>query len=854
MTLTHVNSQGVKDDSLVNADVATNAAILASKLSHTQSQTGAVARTLANRFADSLSVTDFGALGNNNENSASTNRAAIQAALDAASGSKAVFLPVGTYYVDDTIVIPSHTYFVGQGEKSVIKMKSDVGRNTTLVRTGQRDSKRKHITIEHMTLDSNRARWSVTGGTVLTDPRIHEGSDTATGTHSSTLTYHVDNGGHNNQSVEAGCLVICFSEHVLINNVRCLDAYKHCFDITSPKYRRGQENNASSVVPSGRRCQYDTVVRTGTSSQSGYVITVSLTGHGFDIDDYVILDLPNTARDMTYRVDSVVDADSFTVRSETSSSDSGNCTITQDQGSRFVTLRNCYARGAGDDNITTHFSSDLLIEGCVSERTSGVLIPTNCNSYEIDDGSRNVTLKNCTGIECVKGLQIKGHTYAPAPYNIVVDGLRVVNCCQGVDIRHTGYEDVARDQSNSIPQGERGSGQYLGGGRVRTADGNSNLFDYTGVSPTGRNISLANIQIIAPRVKIPLLTTGLPDTDTSNHYDTLYGVRLTAFENVQVTNMIISDGRLDAAQDYRPRETTAGDYEALFRVMYGARNVKIQNLAVYGFDDITNGLHVSESVIGPVVVDGYTSINGPKTAARITGASQNYHGCLNNYHFFRDANTRIDSNSSGSAIGTGDYGIYCTVDDFHIGEGDIIGYTNNYYSYGAYSLGRTLPAISLYNPKNTDASGNPDYTYGTSGSLVNGENINFLNVQYNHGGFDLTSGQDRVTIPSHGLYMVLAAIGGSRTGGGSSSDTNAVLLDLVRTRSGSESNAPGTGTNVMFSTGASDGEEWFVTMAHVVQCEKGDYLNLELNSLETGGTALHQGVIDRGYFHVHKVG
>ena len=35
-----------------------------------------------------------------------------------------------------------------------------------------------------------------------------------------------------------------------------------------------------------------------------------------------------------------------------------------------------------------------------------------------------------------------------------------------------------------------------------------------GVSPTGRNISLANIQIIAPRVKIPLLTTGLPDTDT----------------------------------------------------------------------------------------------------------------------------------------------------------------------------------------------------------------------------------------------------------------------------------------------------------------------------------------------------
>ena len=854
MTLTHVNSQGVKDDSLVNADVATNAAILASKLSHTQSQTGAVARTLANRFADSLSVTDFGALGNNNENSATTNRAAIQAALDAASGSKAVFLPVGTYYVDDTIVIPSHTYFVGQGEKSVIKMKSDVGRYTTLVRTGKRDDKKKHITIEHMTLDFNRARWDESGGTKLTDPRINDG--TVIGSSDSryaNLTYNIDNGGDNDQSNNSGTLVICFSEHVLINNVRCLDAYKHCFDITSPKYRKGQANSASSVVASGRRCVYDTVVRSGTSSQSGYVITVSLTGHGFSVDDYINLDLPNTARDMGYRVDSVINANSFTVRSETSSSDSGDCTITQDQGSRHVTLRNCYAMGAGDDNITTHYSSDILIEGCVSERTSGVLVDTNCNAYEIDDGSRNVTIRNCTGIECVKGLQIKGHTYAPAPYNIVIDGLRIVNCCQGVDIRHTGYEDVARTQTSSIPQGER-SGEFLGGGRVRTEDGSTNLFDYTGVSPTGRNVSLSNIQIIAPRVKIPLLTTGLPDTNTSNHYDTLYGVRLTAFENVQFTNIIISDGRLDAAEDYKPRETTASDYQALFRVMYGARNVKIQNLAVYGFDDIDESLHVSESVIGPVVVDGYTSINGPKTAARITGASQNYHGCLNNYHFFRDASTRINSNSSGTAIGTGDYGIYCTVDDFHIGEGDIIGYTNNYYQYGAYSLGRTLPAVSLYNPKNTDVSGNPDYTYGTGGNYTNGENINFLNVQYNHGGFAITSDQDRVTVPSHGLYMVLAAIGGSRTGGGSSSDTNAVLLDLVRKRSGTDSNVPGDGTNVMFSTGASDGEEWFVTMAHVVKCEKGDSLNLELNSLETGSTALHQGVIDRGYFHVHKVG
>ena len=30
------------------------------------------------------------------------------------------------------------------------------------------------------------------------------------------------------------------------------------------------------------------------------------------------------------------------------------------RGSRHVTLRNCYAMGAGDDNISTHYSSDIF--------------------------------------------------------------------------------------------------------------------------------------------------------------------------------------------------------------------------------------------------------------------------------------------------------------------------------------------------------------------------------------------------------------------------------------------------------------------------------------------------------------
>ena len=59
--------------------------------------------------------------------------------------------------------------------------------------------------------------------------------------------------------------------------------------------------------------------------------------------------------------------------------------------------------------IGLNFSTDILITGCESRNPSGVLVPANTNCYEIDDGSRNVTISNCLGVAGCKGLQIKGH-------------------------------------------------------------------------------------------------------------------------------------------------------------------------------------------------------------------------------------------------------------------------------------------------------------------------------------------------------------------------------------------------------------------------------------------------------------
>src|SRR5690606_22807274 len=106
--------------------------------------------------------------------------------------------------------------------------------------------------------------------------------------------------------------------------------------------------------------------------------------------------------------------------------------------SRFVWILDCYARNNGDDNITTHQCSDVWIANCHSEFPGGYAVPGNTNCVEIDDGSRNVFVRDCVGIGGSCGLQIKGHNNRPAPYDVVVDGFRAVNNYVGVEIRHTG--------------------------------------------------------------------------------------------------------------------------------------------------------------------------------------------------------------------------------------------------------------------------------------------------------------------------------------------------------------------------------------------------------------------------------
>ena len=87
-----VTSAKIADDTIVNADVNTSAGIVATKLSFTQSGTGATARTVDSKLKDVVSVKDFGAVGNG----IADDTAAIQAAITAVD-SGTVFFPKGNY-------------------------------------------------------------------------------------------------------------------------------------------------------------------------------------------------------------------------------------------------------------------------------------------------------------------------------------------------------------------------------------------------------------------------------------------------------------------------------------------------------------------------------------------------------------------------------------------------------------------------------------------------------------------------------------------------------------------------------------------------------------------------------------
>ena len=77
--------------------------------------------------------------------------------------------------------------------------------------------------------------------------------------------------------------------------------------------------------------------KTGTYSQSGTTVTISITSHGVAIGDVLTIDYTTgSATDGTFAVASVTSDDAFTVTAAASATNSGNVSITLSGAGQFV--------------------------------------------------------------------------------------------------------------------------------------------------------------------------------------------------------------------------------------------------------------------------------------------------------------------------------------------------------------------------------------------------------------------------------------------------------------------------------------------------------------------------------------
>jgi hypothetical protein len=249
-----------------------------------------------------------------------------------------------------------------------------------------------------------------------------------------------------------------------------------------------------------------------------------------------------------------------------------------------VTLRDCEVEGAGDDNITTHQSRNILIDGCYSHDPSGHYVPGNSNCFEIDDGSRHVTVNNCRAMGGSAGLEIKGHADAPAPYDVKVNNFTAINCVEGVVAYHAGHTG-----HNGEPY-----------------------------SATAHGLEFNNISIIAPCLRSTYANPG-------GITQARAGMSISAYRGVSITNLLIADSQYgDPAGEFEPSEHFT-DFPLAFR--NGARQVSVKNVSIMGLfvtdgDSSTVGaVTIQHASTNNIIIDGFNLYNYGGRAGYVTTAA-----------------------------------------------------------------------------------------------------------------------------------------------------------------------------------------------------------------------------------------
>ena len=348
-------------------------------------------------------------------------------------------------------------------------------------------------------------------------------------------------------------------------------------------------------------------------------------------------------------------------------------------GAQYITIDGCYFKGGGDDNLTTHYCSDVLITNCWSETPYGGygVGGGNHNGFEIDDGSRNITISNSTAFKCMSGIEVKAHDYAPPPYNVIIDAMRIINCTSAIEIHHSNWDGPVSGNSNNAYN------VLLGGsvGIVTLGSGtDQEIICSDGISPLARNVSVSNVQVIAPT------TISYNERDSDNNYTGVTTAPQRCFEvggydGVLVNNITFNDGRKDIALSdvdgySQPTEFgvagagTTGDI-GLIHLHDGCRNVSFSNVQVTGFGTAVgvtsltgNVFNIVSNCFDAINCSNLTVVDGPNRIVEATGANQAYFGA------FRGIVARSSVTQEGPAISSSN-------NNLRFEQPDIVGYTTS---------------------------------------------------------------------------------------------------------------------------------------------------------------------------------
>lgn len=158
------------------------------------------ARTVQSKLRDTISVKDFGAVGDGTTD----DWQAIQDAVDYAAGKSKIIVPQGTYIISKEIKLPSDSWFEGQGVgNTVIKLANSAALLENVITSSNNNRSENtfrnyNIVVTDMTLDGNYQRFSSWSGT---------------------------------GSQSGCCISIVATSNVLISRIYAKDPSNHCIEI-----------------------------------------------------------------------------------------------------------------------------------------------------------------------------------------------------------------------------------------------------------------------------------------------------------------------------------------------------------------------------------------------------------------------------------------------------------------------------------------------------------------------------------------------------------------------------------------------------------------------------------------------